>query len=119
MLGKLALEEQAFTEAESYFEWARTKMSMPLLQHLASIRLAKVWVLKGQYTKALALIDNMESQGRYQRFYEEIKGDIYVKQAQTEKARVAYQKAIDTAKLGTPVFSLQLKLQSLPNQSTQ
>jgi len=89
------------------------------VQHIATVRLARVLASQNKTDEALKLLNDAKSPGNYKTLYEEAKGDIYVKRQDLEKARVAYALALKSAPEGVPVPWLQLKQSDLSDESIE
>jgi len=80
---------------------------------VAKVRLAKVLLAQDKADDALVVL-NSESVSAFEASIEELKGDIYLSQDDTEKARSAYQKAAAAAdKDESPRQLLNLKLDDI------
>ncbi len=78
---------------------------------IATMRLARVQAEQGQYAIAISTLDQItEPASAAQR--DELKGDFLVRQGETEKAKVAYQTAVDNGGTMTSP-TLQMKLDNL------
>ena len=94
-------------------KWAYDYSGHDSIQHLARIRLAKLYVANNQLTEALALIDQAKDPA-FDGYYSSIKGDVYSKQSQLDKARTEYQKALaSTSFSGKQREYVQMKLDDL------
>lgn len=112
-LAKIKVEANDFASAKTHLQWASEHASSPELERLALIRLARVlWVL-GEYDKAYAIVNSADS-GNYISMYEELKGDILVKQGKPDKALLSYRTAIRALPAGSSgVPGLQFKIDDL------
>lgn len=79
------------------------------LSQIAALRLARVYISLEKYQEALEVLSPKSLEEAYRSLYEELKGDIYMKQNDLEKARAAYLTAIQSAPPGVPLSALQLK----------
>jgi predicted negative regulator of RcsB-dependent stress response len=77
--------------AKSHLAWVVEHGAQPELADVARLRLAKVLMAEGDYAAALARLDEVDT--AYRAEVDEIRGDIFVRQAQPERAREAYQAA--------------------------
>lgn len=77
--------------------WVLEQSNDVVNEHLARIQLIRVYLSQDNYdsAKPLAMIEN---QGGFVSQYEEFKGDIFHQQGDTDKAKEAYQKSLDTLK---------------------
>lgn len=99
---RLAVEDDNLTLARQELEWllanARDGLfnkTEPTLLALARLRLARVLLADGQATEALTVISAAQ-QGALAAEFEELRGDIYLSQGQSELALAAYQAAVQT-----------------------
>ena len=116
-LSKIAIEENNFPLAISHLQDALklTGNKKGPLQHASRTRLAKVLVAEKKYDEALSLLENQKAIEGYVTLYEELKGDIYLKQNQLDKAKIAFKLAKEAAPNGMPISRLELKLADLGN----
>ncbi|ABV86634.1 tetratricopeptide repeat protein [Shewanella pealeana] len=78
---------------------------------IATMRLARVQAELGQYATAITTLEQItDPASKAQR--DELKGDFLVRQGETEKAKVAYQTAVDNGGTMTSP-TLQMKLDNL------
>ncbi len=101
----LELAERAVTAgdlpaAEVQLRWAADNASIPELQQLAQVRLARVLVAIDKAQEAVTLLKG-GSFGAYQGMADEARGDALAALGETEQAREAYQQAL-TAFDGVP-----------------
>lgn len=91
-LAKLAVQdgeiEQALDHLERVIDGSVEEFAL-----VARVRAARIYLNEGQYDKALNLVEVKDADG-YSPLLEEIKGDVFAAQNQTEKARNAYEKAL-------------------------
>ncbi|MDP2380723.1 MAG: tetratricopeptide repeat protein [Pseudohongiella sp.] len=113
---KLSVDANNLDAAKEHLEWllANTRSGFfnstdPTLIALASLRLGRVLLARGQGAQALTVIGGAEP-GALAAEFEELRGDIYLSQGQRDEALTAYQAALDT---GNPSPVLQLKLNEL------
>lgn len=108
---KTAVEAGDLATAESRLKAAETATTEPSLKALVGTRLARVQTGLGNYNAALSTLDAIKAEG-FEANVSELKGDVYVAQGHTDKARQAYQAAADKGGLeGNNV--LKMKLQDL------
>ncbi len=111
MLAKLAAEASELDQAETHFRWVIENNTNEEFQHVARLRLARVLIAADKLDIAVNTLD-VSNTGDFSANYEELRGDIFVKQNKTEEARQAYQKALaNTAEGGQSI--LQMKLDDL------
>lgn len=110
-LAKDSAEHKDWTQVEKYLKTAIEKTTDKGIKALATLRLAKVQVQTEQYDAAIATLSQTLPDS-YKASVEEIKGDAYLRQGNKDKARAAYQAALDASgQAGNPV--LQMKLDNL------
>ena len=113
MLAKLAAEANDLKTAETHLRWVLDNNSQPELEHIARLRLANVLIAEGKLDQADKLL-NVSKPGKFAARYDELRGDIFVKQGKTEEARQAYQQAlINTVATEDAQSILQMKLEDL------
>ena len=97
-------------------DWLLEQEPQPLLKSIALIRKAQILAEQSDYTQALALLKGVTDQSIQVQAIE-LEGDIYLAQGEPEKARLAYQKAMDNKALGNAKDVLTLKLNDLTKKS--
>ena len=113
MLARLAAEDQDLAAAESHLRWVLANSPQEEFEHVARLRLARVLIADNRLDEALKTL-NTTAAGEFVSRYEELRGDIYIKQGNNEAARQAYQKALANAVAGEDAQSvLQIKLDEL------
>ena len=117
MLARLDTEAGNLASAIQHLQWAMDNTKQDEFKHLARLRMARVLLDDNKPGQALALISNIKNQGEFAASYEELKGDIYVRQGEIEKAKIAYQTALAGMDdgLGDNSF-LQLKIDDIGRQ---
>lgn len=88
-MAKIKLDEKDILTAKAHLRWALDNAQQPAVKLIARLRLARVLHSEKNYDEAMQLLTS-EQTGTFSAAYEELKGDIYVDKAQTEKARTAY-----------------------------
>ena len=113
MLAKLAAESGDLTTAEAELRWVLNNNEQDELDHIARLRLASVLIASDKLDKATNLL-NISNKGTFAARYNELQGDIYVKQGKIDEARQAYEKAlINTVATEDAQSILQMKLDDL------
>jgi len=113
MLAKLAAESGDLELAETHLRWVLDNNSQEEFKHVARLRLARVLVAADKLDVATKTLD-VSKPGDFFARYEELRGDIFVKQNKTDEARQAYQKALaNTASAKGGQSILQMKLDDL------
>lgn len=113
---RLSVEANDLAAARAQLEWllANTRTGFfsstdPTLVALAQLRLGRVLLAEGQGEQALTVISGAEA-GALAADFDELRGDIYLSQGQTDLALTAYEAALEAGN-ASPV--LQLKLNEL------
>jgi predicted negative regulator of RcsB-dependent stress response len=113
VLAKLAAESNDLDLAETHLRWVLNNNSEVELNHVARLRLARVLTAGNKLDIAANTLDVSDT-GEFFARYEELRGDIFVKQDKTDEARQAYQKALaNTASAEAKQSILQMKLDDL------
>lgn len=113
-LAKKAVEENQLDAAVKQLEQAITLAKGTPFDHVARLRLARVFLAKKQPKDALQVLATSETPGFYQALYEELKGDCYALEGKPEEARRAYRLALAKGLPGKPKnMILQMKLDNL------
>lgn len=110
---KDAVEAGDLALAETELTFVVSNTSDTALQHLATVRLARVMIAQEKLDDALALL-NKENLGAFEAEYEETKGDALKAKGDSEAARTAYGKAMAAAqRIGANNPVLKMKLDDL------
>jgi predicted negative regulator of RcsB-dependent stress response len=113
MLAKLAAESGDLEKAETHLHWVLDNNSQAEFEHIARLRLARV-LIAGDKLDLAANTLVVSNPGEFVAHYEELRGDIFVKQGKTEQAKQAYQKALaNTLATEGAQSVLQMKLDNL------
>lgn len=112
MLAKLSAEANELDKAETHLRWILENNSNEEFQHVARLRLTRVLIAADKLDIATKTLD-VKKTGDFSASYEELRGDIYVKQDKTEEARQAYQKALTNTAAEDGQSILQMKLDDL------
>ena len=113
MLAKLATQENKLDEAEKHLRWVLSNNDQPELNHVTTLRLARVYIAAEQLDAAAILL-NTGNTGKFISRYAELRGDLLVKQGKPDEARAAYEKALANSSAGAEAKSLlELKLDDL------
>lgn len=108
LLTKFSIEKNDLSAAKEQLYFVINGSVGPI-QQIAKVRLARILADEKAYKAALDLLSTGPSLPAYKTLVEETKGDIYLAQNDTEKAREAYQAAIQAAPEGVPIARIQLK----------
>lgn len=104
-------EKGNIESAMMHLRWASQNSAETDVQHVATLRLARLLIAEQQYDEAEALLLADHPAG-FTAGYEELKGDLYAAKGEIGQARAAYDKAIN-ASGGSPSRWLRLKRQDL------
>ena len=94
MLAKLAVENEDRERAEGYLTEIMNDSEYIAMEHIARLRLAQIALDAGDHRQAGQFV-SVEERGGFESEYSEILGDIYLEQKQWDKARTAYDRALD------------------------
>ncbi len=111
-MAKASLATGDSATARDHLEWAIDKTGDESLQHIARIRLARLFVDAKDYTEALKLITD-QTPGAFASLYDELRGDILAAQNNVSLARAAYRTAVVDAKDPSRRDFIQMKLDDL------
>ena len=117
---KLAVEQNKLADAERELRWILAQGTTPELTLQAKLRLARVLYAQDKFDEALAQLQGDAS--GFAAAYEEVRGDIYLAQNNTEQALLAYQKASELNRQVQPPVNkpmLEIKLQQLQSKQRQ
>lgn len=112
-LAREAVAKKDWPEAEKQLNWVLAHKPKDEIKNIAVLRLARIQAAKGDFDAAIKTAELVTSE-KEKSLAEEVKGDIYKAKGDNQKARAAYQAAIDAEKLGgmgKPL--LQMKLDDL------
>ncbi len=93
---KIKLAQGESLAARTHLQWVVTYADQLELKQLARVRLARIMLSDNDHQKALALLGEVEP-GSFATSIEELRGDIYAAMNQPQKARDAYNKALDAS----------------------
>jgi predicted negative regulator of RcsB-dependent stress response len=91
---KKAIDKKNLAEGESQLSWALNNAQDDSFKAVIAVRLARVQAELQKHDEALATLAN-PLPASFTAQVEELRGDIYLKQGNTDKARSAYQLAAD------------------------
>jgi predicted negative regulator of RcsB-dependent stress response len=111
-LARAHVEQGDLPAARARLEWVMDHAKQPEFVHIARLRLGKLMLAMGEGAQALSLVEPVEADA-YGAQYEELKGDIYAETGQPDKARQAYQLALDKLGPGGDSRVLRIKLNNL------
>jgi len=93
---KIKLAQGESLAARTHLQWAIANAQSLAVKQVARVRLARVMLNDGNQQQALALLGEVDA-GSFVTSFEELKGDIFISMSQPEKARQAYDKALDAS----------------------
>ncbi len=115
MLARLAVDAEDYSTAEEHLRWAMEKSSNDQVRHIARLRLARLLIAQEKLDEAAPLL-NIDNKGKFLTSYEELRGDIFIRQGMSEAARNAYKEALASSNATEESRSiLQIKLDELGN----
>lgn len=98
VLAKHWVSQAKWDNARHLLEHVAFHATMPALQQVARIRLARVLIEEKAFDKALGYLDGMDS-SVYKPLIDELKGDVYAAKGHYQEAEVLYREARDEAKV--------------------
>lgn len=112
-MAKIKSEEGDLVAASSQLNWVLNNAKQEPVKHEARLRLGRILLSQNKTTEALGLL-NVSDTGMYTPEYEELKGDIYVKEHKPSLARTAYSRALnESPPTAMGRKTLQMKLDDL------
>jgi predicted negative regulator of RcsB-dependent stress response len=113
MLAKVAAEAGELEQAETHLRWVLNNNSQVEFEHIARLRLARILIASDKLELASETL-NVKNPGDFIARYDELRGDIYVKQGKPDEAIKAYEKSLANTKgSGDAQSILQMKLNDL------
>ncbi len=113
MRAKIAAEAGDLEQAEAHLRWVLDNNSLAGLEHIARLRLVRVLIAGAKLELATTTL-NARKPDEFIAQYEELRGDILVRQGKHEEARLAYKKSLANSSTATDTQSiLQMKLDNL------
>jgi len=110
---KIKLAQGETLAARTHLKWVISYAEKSGLKQVARVRLARLLLDEEDHQKALALLGEVEA-GTFSASIEELRGDIYVAMQQPEKAKAAYNKALDASDESTiGIDLLKMKIDDL------
>ncbi len=92
------VSQEKWGAARNALEHVAFHATMPALQHMARIRLARILIEEKAFDKALSYLEHMNS-SIYKPLIDELKGDVYVAMGRYQEADVVYREARDEVKI--------------------
>ena len=111
-LAKVKLDQDDSDKAAEHLQWVIDHAKQQEVQQIARVRLANVRYSQGQYDAALAALD-VDIAPTFSGMVEALKGDIYAAQGELDKARSAYQTALQLGTADQDQQLVQMKLNDL------
>jgi predicted negative regulator of RcsB-dependent stress response len=111
-LARVNVEQGDLASARARLQWAQKHADEPELAEIARLRLAQVTFAEGSSAAALDVLGG-DDPAAFAGAYQELRGDIYASMGQADKARAAYQAAIQTRPAGLDTHILDMKLDDL------
>lgn len=111
-MAKASLASGDAETARDQLAWALKEADDEAMQHIARIRLTRLFIDAKDHAAALTLITDTD-QGAFGSLYEELRGDIYTMTDKLDQAREAYRLALVSAKDSSRRQFLQMKLDNL------
>lgn len=93
-MAKLYMDTVDYDNAVLQLEFLIENSTQEPLKNVARIRIARIKLQQNLYDEALQILET-DSMGTFEAKYEEIKGDIFSKKGEFQKAQAAYLKALD------------------------
>ncbi len=113
MLAKVAAEAGELEQAEAHLRWVLKNNSQVEFEHIARLRLARVLIASDKLELATETL-NVNKPDAFAASYDELRGDIYVKQGKPDAAIQAYKESLANTKGSENAQSvLQMKLDDL------
>lgn len=112
-MAKIKADAGDLAAASSHLHWILNNAKQEAVKHEARLRLGRILLAQNKTKEALDLL-KIQDTGVYTPEYEELKGDIYVKENKPSLARTAYSRALTESTPAAPGRkNLQMKLDDL------
>lgn len=98
LLAKHWVSQEKWVAAQKALEHVAFHATMPALQQVARIRLARILIEEKAFDKALKYLESIDS-SVYKPLIDELKGDVYAATGRYQEADVLYREARDEAKV--------------------
>jgi predicted negative regulator of RcsB-dependent stress response len=108
-MAKENFAKKQYTKALSLLNEVKNEEA-DFFKHVASLRIATVYLAQNKYTEALAELNSVADKQTFVGEYQTLKGDIYFFKKDTEKAKEFYRKAIKNTVNESALTILNLKL---------
>lgn len=118
MLARDAVVNHQYPEAIKQLTWVIDHSSVPSIREIAKIRIARIYLAEKQPDDAFDILKKIDSKS-FTGLVDEIKGDAYLLQNNTAKAKESYQLALQALPKDevTQTPLLQIKLDNLASAS--
>lgn len=93
-LAKQAIDAKDLAEAEKQLSWVQSHSEQASIKAVATLRLARVQLEQEELEKALNSLSTVADEAFIAQA-EEIKGDVYLRQGDIDKARSAYSQSLE------------------------
>jgi len=110
ILARINFDNNDIEGAREKLNWAIDNSRQFETVHTARLRLASIFMIEGKLDESLELLSVEHMEG-FESHYYEMRGDIYLRLKQADKARDAYRAAIDGLSAGSmyePVLKMKL-----------
>lgn len=115
MMAKVAADGQDWVGATKHLQWVIDHAGVENIQHIARLRLARVYIAQGNEDGALSLLEGVAEGSGFAPVYAELRGDIYLSRGAIQQARTAYELALTGEGLDPEQRRIvQMKLDDLP-----
>ncbi len=116
-LAKLSFDGKDIADTRAQLQWAVDHAKEPSLRHVARLRLGRLLLAQNELDAASKLAD-IKDLGGFDAAYQELRGDILLKQNKRDAAREAYRAARDSLGQGSAYTRvLDMKLADLGPQA--
>ncbi|MFW2438254.1 MAG: tetratricopeptide repeat protein [Arenicellales bacterium] len=119
ILARINYDNKDIEGAREKLNWAIENSRQFETVHTARIRLASILMIEGKLDESLEILSVEHMEG-FESHYYEMRGDIYLRLKQADKARDAYRAAIDGLSAGSmyePVLKMKLDAISVDTSS--
>ncbi len=112
LFAKVSMAEGDLGEARQFLQWVVAHTNVEEVKQIARLRMTRLFLQENRLDEAMGLILNSDS-GDFGAAFEEIRGDILIKQGDIAGARSAYTQAIDSLVTTGNRDLLQMKIDDL------
>jgi predicted negative regulator of RcsB-dependent stress response len=111
-LAKYAMQDNDLAQAKQLLGEVIDSKNHEHIKAIARTRLAKILYKEEKLEDALQVLSFVKND-KYITIYEELKGDILLKQNKKDSAKLSYQKALDNAPEGFVTSILEMKIRNI------